>query len=390
MIREGFLLIMKQALIAPPVRGAQLVIIAALLTIFAACSSLSVASTTGGTTTTTIATPTPGGTAPTGGTTPTAAPCVGDCTAGTGLSGGTLITEPTAGDTPIVQAIGGAQHSVQLEIYLLTETNVIHALEDAANRGINVQVMLEGHPYGSGPVSPQQTIATLNAAGVHAQEADSHYALTHAKILIIDTQTVFISSGNFTKTSLGGSSYGADRDYMIVDTNAADVQACGTIFAADWANTATTPALADPQLVVSPVNARSKLLALIGGAKQTLHLEEEEMQDPQFIQALTSTAGHGVNVEVVLPASSSNDQGAQQLAQGGVHVARVQDSHGGNPYIHAKIIIADGTLAYVGSVNASTQSMDQNREIGVLVASQQLIQQLDGTFTQDYASGNGG
>ena len=368
-----------------PLKIAQLVIIATLLTLFAACS-LSGTSTGGGTTITSTTT-TAGTTTPTSGT-PTPSACTSACTTGTGLQSGTLFTEPAAGDSPVVQAIKGAQQSVEMEIYLLTEKTVINALEDDANRGINVQVMLEPHPYGSGPVTPQQTMAALSAAGVHTEPTNTQFALTHAKLLIIDGQAAYISTGNFTKTALGGSSaYSADRDYMIVDTNTTDVQECNAIFTADWAR--TTPQLADPNLVVSPINARSKLLALIGNAKQKLHLEEEEMQDPQFIQALTTAAQHGVNVQVVLPASSSDDQGAQQLTQGGVHVARLQDSAGGNPYIHAKIIIADGTLAYVGSVNASTQSMDQNREVGILVANASIIQQLESTFGQDYTNGGG-
>ena len=62
-------------------------------------------------------------------------------------------------------------------------------------------------------------------------------------------------------------------------------------------------------------NARARLIGLIGIAKKTLYLEEEEMQDPQFIPALTTAAHNGVNVEVVLPTGSSDDQGAQQLTQ---------------------------------------------------------------------------
>jgi phosphatidylserine/phosphatidylglycerophosphate/cardiolipin synthase-like enzyme len=366
----------------PPFRRLQAAALAAFLTMFVACATAPVGTTTGSTapTTTNVPTVTPGG--------PTATPCVSACGVGTGLTGNaTLITEPASGDTPVVQAINNAQKSIELEIYLLTESNVIHALENAQNRGVNVQVMLEMNPVGGATPSPQETLAELSAAGVKTEATAPNFALTHAKFMVIDGQTVFISSGNFTKSALGGSSYTADRDYMIVDTNATDVQQCVTIFQADWAR--TTPQITDPDLVVSPVNARAKILALIGDAKQSLHLEEEEMQDPAFIQALITAAHNGVKVEVVLPTGSSDDQGAQQLSAGGVHVVRLNDQSNNNPYIHAKIIIADGTLAYVGSVNASTQSMDQNREVGILLSDSQIIQSLDGTFGQDYTNGGG-
>jgi phosphatidylserine/phosphatidylglycerophosphate/cardiolipin synthase-like enzyme len=38
----------------------------------------------------------------------------------------------------------------------------------------------------------------------------------------------------------------------------------------------------------------------------------------------------------------------------------------GIPYIHAKAIVVDGARAYVGSENLSTQSLDRNREVGIL------------------------
>ncbi len=321
---------------------------------------------------------------------PTAVPCAAGCTGGAGIQEATVYVQPDAGDRPVVNAIKGAQKSVALEMYLLTETNVIHALEDAANRGVTVQVMLEAHPVGSGSITPQETMATLNAAGVKAQPTNPAFALTHAKLLLIDGQTAYISSGNFTKTALGGSSAAADRDYLIVDTNAADVATCNAIFAADWNR--TTPQVDDPNLVVSPVNARPKLVALINGAKQSLHIEEEEMQDPGIIAALSAAAGRGVNVQVVVPkpssASNNDAQGEQQLRGSGVRVVQVDDRSNQNLYIHAKIIIADGTLAYVGSVNVSTQSMNKNREVGVLVANAAVIRQLDASFAQDIGSGS--
>jgi cardiolipin synthase A/B len=318
----------------------------------------------------------------------TATPCAANCFPGNGAQQVMLYVEPAAGDGDVVSAIKNAHTSIQLEIYLLTEHNVINALEDAANRGVNVQVMIEPHPVGSGSTSPQQLIAELNAAGVHAQATNPAFALTHAKIMIIDNQTAYISSGNFTLSALGGSSSTTDRDYMIVDTNSADEQECEAIFTNDWNR--TTPNVSDPDLVVSPVNARARLEALIANAHTSLHLEEEEMQDPQVVQDLIGAEQRGVKVEVVVPSSSSSGsdgQNEQKLTQAGVSVVKLNANSSKVLYIHAKIIIADGTLAYVGSVNVSTQSMDQNREVGILISNTGVIQQLETTFEQDYGSG---
>ncbi len=149
------------------------------------------------------------------------APCQSNCTAGSGVHGVRVIVEPNAGDRPISDAIRGAQKSVWLEIYLLTDRNVISALEEAANRGVDVRVMLEPHPVGGG-TSPTRTIDQLRAAGIKAQPTDASFALTHEKGMIIDANTAFIMTSNFTRSALGGSSGSSgfrNREYDIIDTN---------------------------------------------------------------------------------------------------------------------------------------------------------------------------
>src|SRR5579871_3612668 len=94
--------------------------------------------------------------------------CQSNCTVGTGIHGVGIYVEPDDGESVITDAIRGAHKSVWLEIYILSDRNVITALEDAANHGIDVRVMLEPHPFGGG-VSASRTLDQLKAAGIKAQ-----------------------------------------------------------------------------------------------------------------------------------------------------------------------------------------------------------------------------
>jgi phosphatidylserine/phosphatidylglycerophosphate/cardiolipin synthase-like enzyme len=58
-----------------------------------------------------------------------------------------------------------------------------------------------------------------------------------------------------------------------------------------------------------------------------------------------------------------------------------------NPHVHAKLVIVDGLRAYVGSVNMSSASMDQNREAGILVSQDDIIDRLNQSFEQDWNRG---
>jgi phosphatidylserine/phosphatidylglycerophosphate/cardiolipin synthase-like enzyme len=269
---------------------------------------------------------------------PTPAACAGaDCVAGPGARAVRVFVEPQAGAKPIVSAIAGATRSVWLEVYLLTDTAVIHALEEAVARGVDVRVLLDTSPFGGGGTSAQETLARLSAAGAQAKAADPAYRYTHEKAMVIDGATAYIMSCNLTASGLGGSSQTANREYGAIDTDPADVSEVAAVFQADWDHTA--PHLAAPNLVVSPINARAKLGDLIGSARSTLAIEDEEMLDPAMEDALLAAARRGVALDVVLPtpgAGTPPSTDLARLARGGVHIR-----YSAVLYMHAKLMVAD-------------------------------------------------
>ncbi len=310
--------------------------------------------------------------------------CQSNCGVGSGVQGVQAFVEPDDGEQVITNAIGSAQKSIWLEIYILSDRNVIRALEEAANRGLDVRVMLEPHPFGGGS-SPSKTLDTLAAAGIKTQFTNPSFSLTHEKCMIIDGITTYIMTSNFSRSALGGSSGSSgyrNREYGIIDTNQQDVQATAAIFMADWNH--STAQFNDPNLVVSPINSRNDFTTLINSAHSTLLIEAEEMNDSDIEQALTNAAQHGVQVEVILPTANtssgdSNSQGIASIKQGGVQVR--EDAQ---LYMHAKIIVVDNKVAFVGSENISAQSLDQNRELGIIVSDPSVLNKIQTTFQNDW------
>jgi phosphatidylserine/phosphatidylglycerophosphate/cardiolipin synthase-like enzyme len=310
--------------------------------------------------------------------------CQSNCTAGSGVQGVQVFVEPDDGEQVITNAIRNAQKSIWLEIYILSDRNVIRTLEEASNRGLDVRVMLEPRPFGGG-TSPSKTVDILAAAGIKAQFTNPSFSLTHEKGMIIDGTTAYIMTSNFSRSALGGSSGSSgyrNREYGIIDTNTQDVQATADIFIADWNH--STPQFYDPNLVVSPINSRNDFTTLINSAHSTLLIEAEEMNDSNIEQALANVAQHGVQVEVILPSASSssgdsNSQGIVTVKQAGVQVREDPQL-----YMHAKIIVVDSRVAFVGSENISTQSLDQNRELGIIVSDASVLNKLQTTFQNDW------
>jgi cardiolipin synthase A/B len=310
--------------------------------------------------------------------------CQSNCGVGFGVQGVQVFVEPDDGEQVITNAIGSAQKSIWLEIYILSDHNVIRALEEASNRGLDVRVMLEPHPFGGG-TSPSKTLDALAAAGIKTQFTNPSFSLTHEKGMIIDGTTAYIMTSNFSRSALGGSSDSSgsrNREYGIIDTNQQDVQATAAIFIADWNH--STAQFNDPNLIVSPINSRNDFTTLINSAHSTLLIEAEEMNDSDIEQALVNVAQHGVQVEVILPTANassgdSNSQGIATIIQGGVQVR--EDAQ---LYMHAKIIVVDTREAFVGSENISSQSLDQNRELGIIISDQSVLNKLQATFQSDW------
>ncbi len=288
-----------------------------------------------------------------------------------------VFVEPDAGETPILNSINNAQKSVWLEMYLMTDKNVISALENDAKRGLDVRVMLDPSPYGGG--SPTATLNALTAAGAKAQTSNSSFTYTHEKGMVIDGSTAYIMTSNFTLSAI---STGKNREYDIIDSTPQDVQGTIDIFNADWNRTAEH--VTNPNLVISPDNSRNDFVTFINNAKSSLIIEAEEMQDSTVEQAIASAAQRGVNVQVILPTPSSGGTDSNAAGIAVIKAGGAQVKEDAQLYMHAKMMVADGTNAYVGSINISSNSFDNNRELGVLFTNAGIISTLKQTFQNDW------
>jgi phosphatidylserine/phosphatidylglycerophosphate/cardiolipin synthase-like enzyme len=278
---------------------------------------------------------------------------------------------------PVATLIRNATRSIDLTIYELNDHAVESALIAAARRGVAVRVLLSAGYGGAQPASANRTAyAALRAGGVSVHWSPGYFALVHQKTLVIDGATALIMSFNLAEQY-----YATGRDFGIVDRDAKDVAAIETTFTNDW-NGNPAPAAAADDLVWSP-GARTTLVALIASAQTSLLVYNEEMADTGIESALTSAARRGVRVRILMTASDEWTGALARLAATGAEV-RTYPATKSSPYIHAKVIVADDAKAFVGSENFSVTSLDDNRELGIIVTNQTIIRPLVATFENDW------
>jgi cardiolipin synthase len=305
-----------------------------------------------------------------------AQPSAHDSSAALSTSGQlTLITEPQDGIAPVLSAVKGARHEVDMVMYEDSDTQVDAALVADAHHGVAVRVLLNGGYYGKGGFPENQAAYTyLKAHGVPVRWTPSYFALTHQKTLIVDGRA-YILTFNLTPQY-----YDSSRDFGVVDTIPADDAAIQQTFSADW-NDRRITAPTGSDLVWSP-GSQSAQVGLIESATGWVDVYNEEMDSPAIESALEADARRGVDVRVTMTADSSWNSAFAQLTAAGVRVHTYAPSAA--LYIHAKMILTPAK-AFLGSENFSTASMDENRELGLITSGATIRASLSSTFDSDYA-----
>lgn len=103
-------------------------------------------------------------------------------------------TLPAAEIRPLaLQMINAARRTLRLELFVLTDTGVVHALEAARLRGVDVRLLLDPSQHSSDP-----SYQALLAAGVPLRWYRSHGELLHAKAIVADGTSVLFGSANWS------------------------------------------------------------------------------------------------------------------------------------------------------------------------------------------------
>ena len=293
----------------------------------------------------------------------------------------TLLTEPNQGLTAIYNLLSSAKKSIDMTMYELSDPKVTTILTTAAASGVTVRVILDQN---NEKASNTPAYNTLTAGKVSVHWANPAYACTHQKTITVDAVTSAIMTLNLTQDD-----YATTRDFAVITNNPADVAAIETTFNADFTDAAITPPTGD-NLVWSPTNSRSGLTTLIEGAAKSLLISQEEFADTAIQTLVEAALRRGVAVTLVQEnAGGKYSPVLNALKNAGASIATYSSRTG--YYIHAKTVLADyGTAQaslFVGSENFSTDSLDKNRELGLIFSDPACMAGVEAAITADYNGG---
>jgi phosphatidylserine/phosphatidylglycerophosphate/cardiolipin synthase-like enzyme len=281
--------------------------------------------------------------------------------------------EPDAGARPFVAVLARATKSIRVMVYEMGTGPIIDTLEAKARAGVKVQMILDVAQMSVN----QKYMDRMKAAGAAVIWSDTAFQFMHAKVLVVDEKEAVVSTGNYAAFRMN-----IERNYAVHDADPADVDVLVKLFDADFAR--KTPELTCTRLLVSPVNAKQRLLDFVASARTEIAVESMQLADDDMRNALAARRAAGVSVRVLLADTgwiTANADAATFLAAHDIEARQMK-----SPAVHVKAVVVDGQVAYAGSINLSWTSLTKNREVGLLVTEPANVSMMHATFEKDWAT----
>ena len=291
-----------------------------------------------------------------------------------------LIVEPDDGLEPVREFIQSAQRSLLIKQFTFTEESLIQAVIDRNKIGVDVRVILNPQ-RSSGDRVNDETYEHFKTAGINVQWSSPKFDVTHEKSIVADEKAALVASFN-----LMAKYFSLTRDYGVVTHDPQQVAQIIEVFDADWEHRDWIPSTYE-RLLWSNANSRLQMAHFIDAAKHRLDVQHPKYVDAVILGRLTAAAHRGVKVHVLCGGGH------------GIHEADILDTfaslrtlqHFGikvhkqkNLRAHAKLLIADGEHALVGSMNIHRHAFDLRRELGITTSDAAVVTRLREIFDTDW------
>lgn len=288
------------------------------------------------------------------------------------MSHRSLIVLPDDTGKEIIDAINSARETILIKMFLFSDDDLINAVIAAKNRGVHVRVMLNPVRHNGEPEN-ENTHQLLEEAGIEVKDSNPAFSVTHEKSMVIDDRMAFIKSLNWEAKN-----FIETRDYAIITYHAHEIREIALCFEADWERKSFGEA-ENLSLIWCNNNGRARIAKFIDETKHKLFIQNERFQDVVIIERLVQASRRGVKIHVM--AQPPHTLKIEKLIEG-VGGLRIMDDVGIKIHklkllrLHAKMLLADGTRAIIGSINLSPGSFDHRRELAIEVYDAPVIERL--------------
>ena len=336
----------------------------------------------------------------------------------------TTFVSPDGSHDVLWHFLNSAKESIYVEIYGINNPYILDLFHElyASKPTLDVKFLLGDTSLGyySQNDNAAYNLTTLGYPVRWTSETEFVYA--HQKFVIIDNKTTIVQSGNWAKTSFPEDGKIANREWNIAMTDTVVTAYYRNVFDYDWGNGRDYDSVADgigtpftytesgssytrpfavpgefagPMNVTpifSPDTSLQGILYCINAAQVSLDIQipyftnwNQTGSVEQILDAIIAARNRGVTVRVIIEEKYDYMEVAQLFHEHNIQLV-VQDPTW-FAELHNKGIIVDGRIVLVSSINYSDNSIEDNREAGVIIENEDIAQWYLEVFDFDWGIG---
>lgn len=294
----------------------------------------------------------------------------------------------------LLKEINSSKTSIDMAIYdFLNQPELLKALQNAKSRGVKIRVVIDNKNY-------KENVYAKNAVNSFAAVVydDSFnkkeaFRLMHNKFMIFDGQKVWTGTANVTDTCLSG--FNSNITLIINSKQVAEIFekefenfAKGKFHSAKpkteiktikVGQTSITPYFSPKDKVIS-----SQVIPELKKAQKYIYIPSFITTHKDFSTELINAKKRGVDVRLITDATSARNKYSVHtlLRKNGIPVKT--ENFAGK--MHAKAVIIDDRIAFVGSMNLTKSGNVYNDENCLKIENRQLVIDLKKGFLKIWAA----
>ena len=352
----------------------------------------------------------------------------------------TVFCSPDCSFETISSEIKKAKHSIYINMYQFTNPQIYHELEEALERNVSLNLLLEGNPVGGLSFEERYIATMLHKKGgkiwyMYGKEKTyRRYVFNHAKYAIFDNKTVVIESANWVKSGVPEDATYGNREWGIVIKNESIAKFLLNVFEKDCNKIMqdvvpfnashfiygsppsyftfdesiphgeyipsfppkTINGTFNVTVILSPDNAENEMKRFISSAKKSIFVEQAYIEKDwdstnPFLNAIVKKNESGVEVKVLLnynpeyeSTNEMNEETYAYLKEKGIDVKFFYTNSSPLKNIHNKGIIVDGEGVLISSINFNENSVRNNREVGIIIKNEDVAEYFTNVFKYDW------
>ena len=260
---------------------------------------------------------------------------------------------------------------LKLETYDFTNKFFKTRFQNLSNHWVPIQIILENNKYqeyGDTFRELQEYFTWDENIELHSDE-QMWTMYVHAKVTL-NEDAFRVQTANLTK-----SSFESNREHFFYSSDSDFRDSLEKLVDADWVWDDLSTLNLHPNLVVCPFNCREVIKTLLESAEKSIVIQTQYIVDDEILDILRQKSSE-VDMAIIV---ADTDDNYDLISYFWPWIARTLKTH----YNHTKMILVDEKYLLLGSMNLSSNSLDKNREIWIILMDTWHVSEFIQWFKKD-------